>query len=116
MHTVDIKLLFLIYLQEMINYDKVKSLIDRFDPDAPAAAAKAAMMMQQGEGVIGLPSMKVPAAWQMLSIRRNDAGPTYHKSYCPALLGIPRQRTLLTPQDLRTPLTLALQVRTCSGK
>jgi hypothetical protein len=33
----------------MINYDKVKTLIDRFDPDAHTAAAKAAAMMQQGE-------------------------------------------------------------------
>jgi hypothetical protein len=33
----------------MINYDKVKTLIDRFDPDGHAAAAKAAAVVQQGE-------------------------------------------------------------------
>lgn len=34
----------------MINYDKVKTLIDRFDPEAQAAAAQAAAVaaMQQG--------------------------------------------------------------------
>lgn len=37
-------------LKEMINYDKVKALIDRFDPEAQAAAAQAAAVaaMQQG--------------------------------------------------------------------
>lgn len=34
-------------LQEMINYDKVKTLIDRFDPEAHAARAAHMAMMQQ---------------------------------------------------------------------
>lgn len=34
----------------MINYDKVKTLIDRFDPEAHAARAAQMAMMQQQQG------------------------------------------------------------------
>lgn len=55
--------------QEMINYDKVKTLIDRFDPEAHTAAAKAAMMLQQGEQATALICPKT-LAWDHISSSR----------------------------------------------